>query len=87
MTRSLKSGMSCLALLVVLGQAALAGSFTVIVADTALSDTLGSEVVYNMRVANVSGSDLTLAMVLTVCGQRGDDSCLWELTRQGRGHG
>ena len=65
MTRSLKPRMTCLALLIVLGQAALAGSFTVIVADTALSDTLGSEVVYNMRVANVSGSDLTLAMVRT----------------------
>jgi hypothetical protein len=63
--RGLKSRMSCLALIIVLGQAALAGSFTVIVADTALSDTLGSEVVYNMRVANVSGSDLTLAMVRT----------------------
>jgi hypothetical protein len=47
------------------GQAALTGSFTVFVADTALFDTLGSEVVYNMRVANVSGSDLTLAMVRT----------------------
>jgi hypothetical protein len=47
------------------GQPALAGSFTVLVADTALSDTLGSEVVYNMRVVNVSGSDLTLAMSRT----------------------
>ncbi|MGB5874177.1 MAG: hypothetical protein WBH56_10685, partial [Bacteroidota bacterium] len=63
--RRLKSRMSCLALLFMFGQAALAGSFTVIVADTALSDTLGSEVIYNMRVANVSGSDLTLAMVRT----------------------
>ena len=58
--------LSCLAFFVITGQAAFAGSFTVVVADTALSDTLGSEVVYNLRVVNVSGSELTLAMVRTL---------------------
>jgi len=58
--------LSWLALLAVTSQPAPAGSFTVGVADTALSDTLGSEVVYTMRVANVSGRDLTLAMVRTL---------------------
>ena len=57
--------LACLALAAGTCEAARAGSFAVLVADTALSDTLGSEVVFDMRVANISGKELTLAVVRT----------------------
>ncbi len=58
--------LACLAFAAMTSEAGFAGGFTVLVADTALSDTLGSEVVYDLKVANTSGRELTLAMVRTL---------------------
>jgi len=55
--------LACLAATAVTSEAGFAGAFTVLVADTSLSDTLGSEVVYDLKVANTSGRALTLGMV------------------------
>lgn len=58
--------LACLSFATLMSEAVSAGGFTVLVADTILSDTLGSEVVCDVKVVNTSGRELTLALVRTL---------------------